>query len=127
MTNENGLENVIVVIDDDEGPLNAMKRFISKKLTDYQGMYFNSPLLALEYLSVHKPKLVLSDKDMPQMNGVELQRKVMELSFETKRLIYTGAPDENVKNAVKEGIILEYFVKPDLAPIVEKMKKYLEK
>ena len=127
MTNENGLENVIVVVDDEEGLLNMMRRFISKKLTDYQGIYFNSPLLALEYLSAHKPKLVLSDKDMPDMNGIELQRKVMILSPETKRLIYTGAPDENVKKAVKEGVILEYFVKPDLAPIVEKMREYLEK
>ncbi len=66
----------ILVVDDD--PINRQVVVNHLILHDYITQQAESGSKALEYISKHKPSLVLLDIMMPQMNGYEVTKKIRE-------------------------------------------------
>ena len=57
--------------------------------------------------------VIISDMNMPGMNGIEFINKAKELYPEKKFYILTGYEiTKEIKNALESGLILEYFSKP---------------
>lgn len=74
---------------------------------------------------VHRPELVITDIVMPQMNGIELTRKIKELSPETKILLLSCHSDfQYAQKAIKYGIS-GYVLKTSFDD--EEMEGYLSK
>lgn len=112
MTNGNGLENVLVFVDDNEALLNFIKRAVNRNIKDYTLIFFMDPRDAMEYIRIHKPALLWTDNDMPYIKGVELLAAMRELSPNTKRVLYTGNPNDRIDAATKNGVIELYLQKP---------------
>lgn len=56
---------------------------------------------------------VISDMKMPEMNGIEFIKKANSKYPEKKYFILTGfSITDEIKQALDEGLILEYFQKP---------------
>lgn len=96
---------------DDEGHNNeAIERLLRKK---YQVITTTQPQEGLELIQKHQPALIISDQRMPQITGVELLKKSIELSPDSIRLLLTGYTDlESVIAAINEGQIYRYLTKP---------------
>lgn len=96
---------------DDEGHNNeAIERLLRKK---YQIITTTQPQEGLELIQKHQPALIISDQRMPQITGVELLKKSIELSPDSIRLLLTGYTDlESVIAAINEGQIYRYLTKP---------------
>ncbi len=58
---------------------------------------------AIEIACKHKTDIVITDFIMPEMNGVELCRRIKEISPETEILLLSGHPDV-VNNHMKDFI-----------------------
>lgn len=86
---------------------------------------------ALEMIGEEVPDLVLTDVSMPEMNGIELIKRLKEDYPAVKCVVLSSYDDFNfVKDAMKLGArdyILKYDLKePDVAAVLEAVKKQIE-
>lgn len=83
---------------------------------------------ALKVLKSEKIDIILSDWNMPGMNGLEFLQAVRAdpaICHIPFLMVTAEAKDENVRKAHAEGVT-DYIIKPFKAPTIElKFKKYL--
>ena len=120
----------IVIIEDDDDD-QAILTDIFKEL-DYENqlIFFSDSLLALEYLtdSDIEPFLVLSDINMPKLNGMELREKIHnneDLRMKSIPYLFfsTSAEQQHVIDAYSRSI-QGFFIKPNS---YDKLKKIIVK
>lgn len=100
----------IVLLDDEERIVRSVKALLRNQ---YKVKATTDPQEALEYIKEHEVMAIISDQRMPEMTGVEMLRKVKELSPGTMRLLLTGYADkEAVIDSVNHGEIYRYINKP---------------
>lgn len=75
---------------------------------------------ALELIETEKPDLVISDIVMPEMDGVELTKKIQEKWPEIQVIILSSYSEfDYVRNTLTSGAV-DYILKPTLSPDVLK-------
>ncbi len=101
----------ILLVDDDQELLDGMRRIHRKQ---YKLHTANSGPAGLSALSQEGPfALVVSDYQMPGMDGVTFLGKVSKLAPETVRLMLTGKADLTTAiEAVNQGSIFRFLTKP---------------
>ena len=117
----------VVVVDDDENIL-LVFRGICNKL-GYELKEFSSPLIAYEYLKTNEADLCIFDINMPEMDGIELMRRLKGILKDTVFIIMSGvATVENAVSAMKEGAY-DLIQKPfsSLEYLISVMDRALEK
>ena len=86
---------------------------------------------ALEYIETHPVDVVLSDINMPRMNGLELSRILGEKFPNITVILLTGYDDfeyaqEAVKNQVRE-FLLKPITKKELSKVISTIKDELDR
>lgn len=101
----------------DDGPDIAM--LYSNALATINGMTlfsFTDPMLALEHFQINKDAyvLVISDLRMPDLNGMELLKRIKELNKYVRTILMTGfdVNDRMFHDYMKEKIIDGFVQKP---------------
>ncbi len=81
-----------IVVDDDADALDTISRLLAS-LSDAEIWSFRSPWQALDAIAAEPDGvfLVLTDYEMPGMNGIEFRRQVQLISPRTKVLLATGS------------------------------------
>lgn len=101
----------ILFVDDDEKILNGILR---QQGDDFDISIAVGPMEALELVESEGPfAVVVSDMRMPEMNGIQLLKRIREMSPNTVRMILTGYAELNTTiEAVNEGHIFRFLAKP---------------
>ncbi|MFK8029334.1 MAG: HD domain-containing phosphohydrolase [Gammaproteobacteria bacterium] len=101
----------ILFVDDEPNVLRSIQRSMRKR---YILKTADSGKHALEIIEQEGPfAVIVSDMQMPEMNGAELLSKVRELSPHTVRIILTGNADQQTAvDAINQGDILRFLNKP---------------
>jgi len=129
MSSNTGNMIKIIAVDDEDIVLS----FIQDALDDdhYHIRVANNGLTALEMIEKDPADLILTDIRMPQMDGIELMKRVRQIRPETGVIYMTGYANLNsAKDAIKQGAF-DYIMKPfeltEIRQAVEKAaKKILE-
>ena len=89
-----GKKDVRVLVVDDE---RAIPYFIDEVLTEqgYQVTSYSDSKEAYGVAGQQEYQLALIDINMPEINGVQLSKKIMECFPDTEIIIITGVPEEN--------------------------------
>ncbi len=97
----------ILLVDDEENITRALSRILSSE--PWQILCANSALQGLEILASTKVNVVISDEQMPHMDGPTFLAEVHRLYPGTMRMILTGQnnPEASLQ-ALKEGRSLQY-------------------
>jgi CheY-like chemotaxis protein len=113
--NKNG---PILVIEDDADDQETLKNIFCKIDCKNELLFFNTGASFLEYLRSDntRPFLVISDINLPGLNGFEIREALLansDLKFSTIPYIYfsTSSSDRNIRKAFSL-MIQGYFLKP---------------
>jgi putative two-component system response regulator len=119
----------ILIVDDEPLITKSLETFISFTF-DAEVYASNDPKHAVELYKEVRPQLVISDFMMPVMNGLEMLKKIRELSQDVVTILLTGYADkENAIRCINEVGLYYYCEKPwdntALAKIIENgLEKY---
>lgn len=93
-----------VIVDDDQFALSAISALV--ELMGYEVKSFQRPLEALHYLTDHSFDLVLTDYEMPEMDGLELAQEVRKINGKAAIIMIAGAEDAALlgKKALMSGV-----------------------
>ncbi len=101
----------VLLVDDEVEMLNAVKRTLRKHFTVDVATGAESALALIKAEETYA--VIVSDMQMPGMNGVELLRRVKLLSPDTVRIMLTGNADQKTAvDAVNQGDIFRFLNKP---------------
>ncbi|MFO1258523.1 MAG: response regulator [Gammaproteobacteria bacterium] len=102
----------ILIVDDEVNVLKSLSRAL--KTTEFDVISTDEPKKAIEILYQRNDiDVIISDFNMPHMNGIELLTEVKELFPHVQRFILSAYQDFNViVKALNEGIIHKYCAKP---------------
>jgi len=100
----------IMIVDDDKDILNLLKMSLSKRGLDV--ITESSPLTALEKISSEKIDVVILDKTMPEIDGLEILKHIKAFDESIQVIIMTGFGSiETAVEAIKLGAF-HYITKP---------------
>ncbi|MFQ5741434.1 MAG: response regulator [Acidobacteriota bacterium] len=101
----------ILCIDDNLNVLDSYKRVLRR---DFEIEVAQTPHRGLEMLNSLGPyAVILSDLQMPDMDGIRLLALVKDRSPETVRILITGYPAfETAQEAINEAGIFRFLIKP---------------
>jgi two-component system response regulator YesN len=120
----------VQIVDDEPIVRMGLKKLIPWKQLDYQVVCeAQNGLEALQQLKEHEIDLIITDIEMPLMNGVEYIRKVREGNGTQAIVILTAyAEFEYAKSAIEYGVV-GYILKPitegQIIDTLEQIKKSL--
>jgi response regulator RpfG family c-di-GMP phosphodiesterase len=104
------MTETILFVDDDIHLVSALQRSLYKSYRVELALNADDALAAIAETPY---ALVVSDLQMPGMNGIELLKKVKEIAPDTVRILLTGQADlETAIEAVNEGNIFRFLRKP---------------
>ncbi|ADN09917.1 GGDEF domain-containing response regulator [Sulfurimonas autotrophica] len=115
---------ILYVEDEDdvrEGYSRALKRISAELYTAHNG------IVGLELFKKYHPDIIVSDINMPKMNGLEMVRAIKEINLEVK-VIFTTAHSESayLLEAIElqvEGYLLKPVQKKALTALIKKLAK----
>ncbi len=108
----------ILLVDDEPKLLRSISRHYRKK---FDVSTAESGAEALEIVEKQGPfAVVISDMNMPEMNGVEFLGQLRDQAPDTVRIMLTGNADQATPiNAINEGHIFRFFNKPVPLEVLE--------
>jgi response regulator RpfG family c-di-GMP phosphodiesterase len=109
----------ILFVDDDKNLLASCERNLRRR---YQVETAEGGQLGLEKIAAHGPyAVVVSDMQMPGMNGIQFLSTVKERAADTVRIMLTGNADVDVATGVvNQGNIFRFLTKPVLPDVLSK-------
>lgn len=110
-------KKIVSIVDDEIDITKLFEYAISASIHGVSVITFNDPVIALEHFADNKKNyaLVISDLRMPNLNGLELLKKVKQLKPSVRTILisaYEVDEDQVFQNYMKQGIINLFVKKP---------------
>ena len=102
--------DVICLLDDDPSVLKAVGRLLSA--AGWNVKPFSDAEVFLAYSQIHRVPVAVIDVWMPQMNGLEVQSRLHEISPSTRVIIFTGKDDPRVRLTALNAGASAFLTKP---------------
>jgi len=121
----------LIIIDDEQKILEGLANLFPWEQIGFKvDGAFSSSLKALDYLLCNPVDVVMSDIEMPEMNGIELCRSLKEEEIETKVIFFSSYQNyEYFRSAIKYQVF-DYLLKPikydELLSCFERVKEVLD-
>ncbi len=114
----------IMLVDDNIEYVQSLKRLLEEN--GYYVDSFTSPWKAIEISSKQKYDLIVSDYEMPEVNGFRLIETVRNIQEEIKSIILTGHNDEKYEiEALEQSVDVFLLKEKSLTLILEYIKNLL--
>ncbi len=111
----------ICLLDDDPSALKGTSRLLLS--AGWKAKSFHDPHSFLDYAETQRPNVAVLDVLMPVMNGLEVQRRLRQISPLTKVIILTSKDDPAVRCKAMEAGASAFFLKPvDSAEFLEAVR-----
>lgn len=104
----------VMVVDDEEELANLFRELL--KGSGFNSVSFTDPLLALKHFNSNPDlySLVLTDLRMPEINGIQLAKRMREISAKVKILLITAFYDE------KDNQYNDEFKQANISKVIKK-------
>ncbi len=96
---------------DDEGSVRVLLMFLLSR-AGYDVRAFETPDACLADLAVHPAQLIIADRVLPGMDGIELFRRARALRPELQGILVTGFPSAATEEEASDAGMRDYVIKP---------------
>jgi FixJ family two-component response regulator len=103
---------LISIVDDDEGVREATQAFV--RSLGYRAVAFASAEEFLGSDHVHATACLITDVEMPGLNGVELQERLIDEGYQVPIIFITAYPNDNIRARAERAGAVGFFSKPFL-------------
>lgn len=114
-----GSPGVALIVDDESDLAWALQQNLL--LDGWQVMVAHVGSVAVEYATIHPLQIAFVDAKLPDMDGLEVIRRIGELRPRAAVVLISGyyyAEDPEVREAQRQGRIIHFIAKPlDLAEV----------
>jgi DNA-binding NtrC family response regulator len=101
----------VLLVDDEQPTLNVLSRLL--RSDGFQVLTTTDPLQAAEMVEAGQASIVVSDMDMPRMNGLQLLARLRQSAPRVLRILLTGRGSlEAAMRAINEGEVFRFLTKP---------------
>ena len=123
-------EAKILVVDDDPLQLEIIMKIVEREAPDYDLLQANNGLFALEIAKAELPDIIITDWEMPNLNGIELINKLKSIpaTQDIPVIICSGVmiSSDHLKTALEAGAA-DFIRKPvDAIELVARTRSMLE-
>ncbi|MBP1986249.1 PAS domain S-box protein [Halolamina salifodinae] len=110
----------VLIVDDNETMAKMTAEFLARELDDATIRTLTDPTEAVAALSDDEYDCVVSDFDMPRVNGLELLERVRDAGFEIPFVLFTGKGSEEIASRAISAGVDEYLQKggPEEYPVL---------
>src|SRR3954463_1886572 len=106
-----GRQASVLLVDDEQTTLNVLGRLL--RSDGFQVMTTTDPHQAMAMVQGGQADIVVSDMDMPKMNGLELLAELRRTAPAVLRILLTGRGSlEAAMRAINEGEVFRFLTKP---------------
>ena len=110
-------ERIVSIVDDEIDSTKLFNDALCGNINGISVIIFNDPIIALQHFTENKENyaLVISDLIMPDLNGLELLKKVKKLNDKVRTILINAQEIENdvvFQHYLQLGIIDSYIPKP---------------
>lgn len=100
----------ILIVDDDSDICEYTSKYLSRE--GYKVCCVSDSKMALNQVEALKPSIVLLDVVMPDVDGLELLKKIKKINPRARVIMMTGLKDDSVCREVIESGASDFIVKP---------------
>lgn len=102
----------LLLVEDDAVVNMAICRILARRFPEATIHTAENGLIGLELFTVHSPEIVITDVNMPVMDGIEMAGRIRSMNTDTKFIVLTGYSDGNYLERFREIGFDDYMVKP---------------
>jgi len=114
----------VLVVDDEVVVANFLCEFLRRLGLDAEKVH--SAKEALVIFKQHQPEWVFLDIKIPDMDGLELLKKMKEINHQVKSIMVTGKDDETSQTQAHALGVYDYIIKPlDLEELYKIVNKHI--
>ena len=100
----------VCLLDDDPSVVKATSRLLSS--AGWKVESFTDPFEFLRHAETCQPKVVVLDILMPAMNGLEVQKRLRNISPASRVVVLTSKDDASVRTEALNYGAVAFFIKP---------------
>ena len=102
----------LLLVEDDTLVCSAIGRMIAREFPDATIYMAENGFTGLKIFKEHFPGIVLTDINLPVMDGIEMAREIKSIKPDTRFIVLTGYSDTDHFDRFSEIGFEEYMIKP---------------
>lgn len=116
----------LLFVEDDPIVCLAIGRMLAREFPGATVYTAENGRIGLELFKEHTPEIVITDINMPVMDGIEMAGKIKEIKSDTRFIVLTGYSEKNYQEKFSAIGFYEYIIKPvdldKLFAVIEKCR-----
>jgi YesN/AraC family two-component response regulator len=101
----------ILVVEDEAITLESLVVTLARKYPDVTIHKADNGRTALELFKTHRPDIVVTDINMPEISGIQLAVKIRELKPDTKFIVLTGDTGKlTLEDSIGNGFKINHYI-----------------
>ncbi|HLO26686.1 MAG TPA: response regulator [Geobacteraceae bacterium] len=102
----------MLIVEDDKLTLDILARVIARKFPAATINVAENGKIGLEFFKEHVPDIVITDINMPEMDGIQMAREIKAIKADTKFIVLTAYSNKSYLMQFREIGCCAYLMKP---------------
>ena len=102
----------LLIVEDDKLASEVTFIMVSQTFPNVTVYSAENGKMGVELFKKHNPDIVITDINMPGMDGIQMASEIKRINTDTKFIVLTGYSDKNYTKKFSEIGINDYIVKP---------------